>query len=247
MLGYKGFWPESFLSSASKQSGIDQDGVNVWIALEDMPAEFQGSMALSPGSHRVPWRFEAYEAMGQNRTTDGGSSKEAILARLEEKRRTGEANLGACQIGVARPDLREKLESKKVIFDIEKGDIIFSTRTLFHRTIDVTDAGKDYYRSKGLTSLNRYSIRYTPGTARLPDGWVAEWSAITNSNNVGSSLDSIVTHDDALWYPKVWPTFDDDLEEKLDSLAQRQLEIAKNKVLAEIIEMFTPKAKSSES
>lgn len=219
----------------------------MWIALDDMPAKFQGSMALSSGSHRVPWRFEAYEAIEQNRTKDGGSTKEAILARLEKKRRTGEANLGACQIGVARPDLREKLESKKILLDIERGDVIFSTRTLFHRTTDVTEAGKEYYQSKGHSSLNRYSIRYTPGTARLPNGWVAEWSAITNSENIGSSLDDIVTRDSSLWYPKVWPTLDQGLEEKLDTLAEQQLELAKGKVQAEIIEMFSPKPKPSES
>lgn len=229
------------------QSGTDQDGVNVWIALDDMPAEFQGSMALSPGSHRAPWKYEAYEAMGQDRSKDGGSSKDAILSRMEEKRRTGEANLGACQIGVARPDLRAELESKKVIFDIKKGDIIFSTRTLFHRTIDVTDSGKVYYKSKGRSSLNRYSIRYTPGTARLPNGWVAEWSAIINTANVGSSLDEIVDRDAALWYPKVWPTLEEGLEERLNVLAEEMLELAKNKVQAEIIEMFTPKPKASDS
>ncbi len=243
----QGFWPESFLSSASKQSGIDQDGVNVWIALDDMPSDFQGSMALSPGSHRAPWRYEAYEAMGQNRSNDGGSSKEVILARLEEKRRTGDANLGACQIGISRPDLREEIESNKVIFDIKKGDVIFSTRTLFHRTTAVTDLGKEYYRSKGRSSLNRYSIRYTPGTARLPDGWVAEWSAIVDSANVGSSLDEIVARNTTLWYPKVWPTFEIGLEEKLDFVAEHILDLAKSKVQEEIIEMFTPKPKTSES
>jgi len=244
---FQGFWPESFLSSASAESGVDQDGINVWIALEDMPAEFLGSMALSAGSHRVPWRFEAYEAVGQNRTKDGGTRKEDILARLEEKRRTGEANLGACQIAVARPDLREKLESKKVVLDVKKGDVVFATRTLFHRTLDVTDTGKEYYRSHGRDGLNRYSIRYTPGTARLPNGWVAEWSAVTNSKNVGSTLDDIVVQDYALWYPQVWPTLEENLDEKLDTLALQKLETAKRKVQAEIVEMFAPKSKSADS
>jgi hypothetical protein len=204
-------------------------------------------MALSPGSHRAPWRFEAYEAMGQNRSEDGGSSKTAILARLEEKRRTGEANLGACQIGISRPDLREEIESRKVIFGIEKGDVIFSTRTLFHRTLDVTDSGQEYYRAVGRTSLNRYSIRYTPGTARLPNGWVAEWSAIMDSHNVGLSLDDIVGHDTSLWYPKVWPSIEQNLDEKLDALAKDTLQSAKNRVQSEIIEMFSIKPQANES
>ena len=211
-----------------------------------MPAEFQGSMALSPGSHTAPWRFEAYEDIGQDRTTDGGTTKESILAQLEEKRRTGEPNLGACQIGITRPDIKEKIESKKLILDIKKGDIIFSTRTLFHRTMDVTEEGKEYYKSKGYTSLNRYSIRYTPGTARLPDGWVAEWSAMSNIKNVGSSLHDIVTRDNTLWYPKAWPTLEKGFEARLDSLAEQQLQEAKNMVQAELIEMFTPKTIPSE-
>jgi ectoine hydroxylase-related dioxygenase (phytanoyl-CoA dioxygenase family) len=145
----QGFWPESYISSASEASGVDQDGVNVWVALDDIPVEYAGSMALSAGFHEVPWRFEAYVAMGQNRTVDGGRSKHAILAGIEEKRSSGEASLGACQIGVSRPDLGEKLEAKKVVLDIRKGDIVFSTRTLFHRTTDVTDAGKVHYKSMG--------------------------------------------------------------------------------------------------
>jgi hypothetical protein len=232
-----------FLSSASKESGKDQDGVNVWIALDDMPAECQGSMALSAGSHRAPWRFEAYEGIGQNRTIDGGSSKEAIIERIEEKRRTGTANLGACVIATTRPDLKETLDSNEVIVDIRKGDIIFSTRALFHRTVDVTEEGRDFYNSRGVRALNRYSIRYTPGTARLPNGWVAEWSAVANPENTGRTLDDIVGSG-PLWYPQVWPMLDNNVESRLDSLARTESESAKAKVLADIIELFTPKIKS---
>jgi len=216
--------------------------VNVWIALDDMPIEYAGSMAVSAGSHKVPWRFEAYEAMGQDRTTDGGHSKENILARMEQKKQSGELKLGACQIGWTRPDLREKLEEKKFMLNVRKGDIIFSTRTLFHRTVDATDRGKEYYESIAKRMLNRYSIRYTPGTARLPDGWVAEWSAVTNSQNAGSSLDSIVSRDETVWYPKVWPSVDTHLDEELDLVAEQKLESAKRRVQADIIELFTPKA-----
>ena len=238
----QGFWPESYLSSASAESGVDQDGVNAWIALDDMPIEYAGSMALSAGSHKLPWRFQAYEAMGQNRTSDGGHSKGVILARIEEQRRSGEVSLGACQIGKTRPDLREKLEANIVVLDIRKGDVILSTRTLFHRTLDVTDTGKVYYTATGKQALNRYSIRYTPGTARLPDGWVAEWSAVTDSRNAGSSLDRIVAREGPMWYPKVWPRIETQLEAELDILAEQRLGSAKSMVQAEIIEMFTPKA-----
>ncbi len=64
------------------------------------------------------WRFEAYKGIGQNWTIDGGSIKEAIIEKMEEKRRTGTANLDACIIVTTRPDLKEKLDSNKVVVDI---------------------------------------------------------------------------------------------------------------------------------
>jgi hypothetical protein len=108
------------------------------------------------------------------------------------KKQSGDVSLGACDIGRIRPDLKAKLEAKRVTLDIERGDVIFSTRTLFHKTIDVTEEGKRYYDSIGLDVLNRYSIRYTPGTARLPQGWLAEWSAVADKGNPGKSLNEIV-------------------------------------------------------
>ncbi|KAG7368639.1 phytanoyl-CoA dioxygenase [Nitzschia inconspicua] len=241
-----GFWPESYLSEASQKSGKDQNGVNVWIALEDMPLEFFGSMALAAGSHREPWRFEAYLAIGQNRTIDGGHTKSAIVAKLEEKRKTGKVALGACEIGKIRPDLKERLDAKIVIFDIERGDMIFSTRTLFHKTLDPTEAGKRYYQSLGLTTLNRYSIRYTPGNAKLPKGWLAEWSAVADKNNPGKSLNEIVdgtkSHPgEYLWYPQVWPSLEKDLENRLNFVADTKLSQVKQQVQAEIVEIFVPK------
>jgi hypothetical protein len=241
-----GFWPESYLSEASQQSGKDQDGVNVWIALEDMPAVYQGSMALAARSHREPWRYEAYQALGQDRSVDGGHTKSAIVANLEEKRRSGEVTLGACEIGRIRPDLKAKMDAKSVILDIERGDIIFSTRTLFHKTMDVTEEGKRYYDSLGLDSLNRYSIRYTPGTARLPKGWLAEWSAVANKGNPGKSLNEIVVGTESdpgefMWYPQVWPVLEKDVDAQLNFVADTKLSQAKQLVQSEIAEIFTPK------
>jgi hypothetical protein len=237
-----GFWPESYLSEASHQSGKDQDGVNVWIALVDMPAIYQGAMALSAGSHKEPWRYEAFDAIGQNRTVDGGHTKESIIARMEEKRRTGEIALGACEIEKIRPDLKAKMDEKKVILDVKRGDVIFSTRLLWHKTMDVTDKGKEYYASLGLEVLNRYSIRYTAGTARLPKGWLAEWSAVSDPENAGSSLNDIVNKDGGfLWYPQVWPTLEQETDLQLDLVADTQLYHAKEKVKADIAELFIPK------
>lgn len=245
-----GFWPESYISEASKQSGKDQDGVNVWIALEDMPAVYRGSMALAAGSHREPWRFEAYEAIGQNRSIDGGHTKEAIIAALEEKRKSGTVALGACEIGRIRPDLKEKMAAREVVLDLERGDMIFSTRSLFHKTLEVTDEGKKYYEAIGLDILNRYSIRYSPGSAKLPKGWLAEWSAVADKNNPGKSLDDIVSKrsdgKDFLWYPQVWPNVDADIDRRLDFVADTELNQVKRLVQAEITEIFAPKEVATE-
>ncbi len=245
-----GFWPESYISEASRRSGKDQDGVNVWIALEDMPAVYRGSMALAAGSHREPWRFEAYEAIGQNRSIDGGHTKEAIVAALEEKRKSGKVALGACEIGRIRPDLKEKMASREVILDIERGDMIFSTRSLFHRTLEVTNEGKIYYEALGLDILNRYSIRYTPGSARLPKGWLAEWSAVADKDNQGKSLDEIVSKrandKDLLWYPQVWPIVEKEMDRRLDFVADTELNRAKQLVQAEITDIFAPKPIAAE-
>lgn len=205
-------------------------------------------MALAAGSHREPWRYEAYQAIGQNRSVDGGHTKESIIAKLEEKRKSGEVALGACEIGRVRPDLKQKMDAKMVILDIAQGDVIFSTRTLFHKTIDATEEGKRYYESLGLDVLNRYSIRYTPGTAKLPQGWLAEWSAVADNSNPGKSLNEIVVGTKSvpefLWYPQVWPSLEEDLDSRLDSVAHTKLAQVKQQVQSEIKEIFAPKTPS---
>lgn len=42
------FWPESYISPSQ--------GINVWIALDEMPSEYRGSMAVARGSHKASWR-----------------------------------------------------------------------------------------------------------------------------------------------------------------------------------------------
>lgn len=90
-----GFWPESF--------GSEQEGINVWIAMEDMPRKFQGSMALSPGSHKAPWRHDAYAAIGLNLTFQGGFTKEQVT----EMALSGEKLLTTCEMKTQAPDIRE--------------------------------------------------------------------------------------------------------------------------------------------
>lgn len=203
----QGFWPESYLSSASENSGKDQYGINAWVALDDMPKPFEGSMEVARGSHKAPWRWEAYQAIGQDRTRPGLSKEE-----LFESLRTGKfKQFGTCEgIKSNRADLGETLRESSEIFDLQKGDVIFATRMLFHRTRKVTPEGIEFYKKSGKQVLNRYSVRYVPGTARLLEGFTTEWSILDHPDNAGRSLDEVANDkENEDWYPKVWPVVDE--------------------------------------
>jgi hypothetical protein len=224
-----GFWPESFYDSK-------QEGINVWIALEDMPQQYQGSMALSPGSHKAEWRHEAYDSIGLNLTFQGGFTREEIT----EFAQSGGKLLTTCEMNLQAPELREKIEATKWIPDIKKGDIIFATRSLFHRTVPVTPEGKHYYASKGIQYLNRYSVRYVPGSARLPYGWTFEWSIKSNNENEGATLDSAMEQkQNYLWYPRVWPTAERNMDSRLDRLAKNHLDEMKHQTKMDLFELFS--------
>ena len=196
-----GFWP----------SVAEDPGVNAWIALDDMPwpnTENRNSsvatFALSLGSHRVPWRHEAYHVTGSTHTQppEGFQSAADLI-----ERRTGS---GTCNIKTSAPDLYRKLEERKVVYDLKRGDVIFHDRWVFHRTVTVDE----YSRMAGIQQkessesndkiFKRYSIRYSPGTARVPPGFGFELSALYNFDNANSTLDEIVERDGP-FYPKVWP------------------------------------------
>ena len=208
-----GFWP----------SVADDVGVNAWIALDDMPwpwssphrdsgknqANAKGdatkrppvaTFALSLGSHSAPWRHEAYRVTGSTHTQppEGFQSANDLI-----ERRTGS---GTCNIQTAAPDLYKKMEERKVIYDLKKGDVIFHDRWLFHRTVTVDEYSQMSGTDAGATDkiFKRYSIRYSPGTARVPPGYGFELSALHNHVNANSTLDEIVERDGP-FYLKVWP------------------------------------------
>lgn len=225
-----GFWPESYTS--------EHDGINVWIAMQDMPAVAQGSMALAPGSHKADWRFAAYDAIGQNRTYHGGFTK----VEMQQRALKGNKLLTTCEMRDQAPEISEMIETTAFIPDIKAGDVIFMTRALFHRTATVTPAGKQFFSNQGIEYLNRYSIRYVPGTAILPKGWTFEWSIMANENNAGRTLDETMHQDNLLWYPQVWPLIDQDVDKKLNVIAQTKLDDVKRKSRAELfalISLFT--------
>ncbi|KAL3922789.1 MAG: hypothetical protein SGILL_002012 [Bacillariaceae sp.] len=230
-----GFWPEAFDSV--------KEGINAWIALDDMPREFQGSMALSPGSHKAEWRHDAYAAIGLNLTFQGGFTKEEVTQMAKE----GAKLLTTCEMKTQAPDLRETIEATKFVPDIRKGDVIFATRSTFHRTIPATLLGKRHYQEGGIRYLNRYSVRYVPGAARLPHGWTFEWSIKNNPDNSGLDLDSAMEErENLLWYPKVWPSLDPQIHQRLDLLAGSVLEDMKAQTKRDLYELFALFFPSSE-
>lgn len=218
-----GFWP----------SIASDPGVNAWVALDDMPWPWSSSadmhdvkrsttntkvqtpvatFALSLGSHLAPWRHQAYHVTGSTHTLppEGYQSAADLI-----NRRTGG---GTCNIQTSAPDLYEKLEERKVVYDIRRGDVIFHDRWVFHRTVTAKEYGEmlsggtseaetmQTSTSDGTKNgiFRRYSIRYSPGTARVPPGYGVELSVLHDSENANRTLDEIGERDGP-WYPKVWP------------------------------------------
>ena len=212
------FWPESFISSASEESGKDQYGINVWIALDDYDPSHGGSMVLSRGSHKASWREEAYRSIGQDRTTDGGKELDEFIEYMTTARAKG-----TCALDISNPTVYAKAERAKVAFKLKKGDCILATRLLFHRTERVTEKGVKAYAKQGKDQLHRYSLRYVPGTARLNRGVNFEPSTKWNEDFKGKSLDDISSTDSPAWYPKLWPQIEPNLDNKLQSLKDHEL------------------------
>jgi hypothetical protein len=179
---------------------------------------YQGSMAVAPGSHIASWRHDAYAAIGQNRTEDGGKTVEEILRK---RAANVEKHYPTCELHHFDPQIRAKIEESSRIFDIKRGDVVFHTRLLFHRTLAVTEDGIEYYKSIDKEYLKRYSLRYVPGSARLPKGWSVEWSVLADPANAGRTLDEIAEKGETMFYPKVWPQVEEHLEDGMNDMAAR--------------------------
>ena len=175
-----------------------------------MPAEFQGSMAVAPRSHTAEWRHRAYAALGQDRSQDGGKSKDEVIRKIQRQKESDKpkSKYPTCDMAMEDPDIRETVDQHKLVLDYRRGDVIFATRLLFHRSLPTTQEGLDFFAEIGQEHLSRYSIRYVPGTAKLPDGWSVEWSILDDAKNAGESLNSIADHSSNLFYPQVWPQSD---------------------------------------
>lgn len=195
-----GFWPAT----------PESPGINAWIALDDMEqVEETGGFALAVQSHTAPWRDEAYYWTGAPATaqyfpTGGYANASAFFAQ-----RTGR---GTCHLREAAPHLHRRMEETARIFPMQRGDVIFHTRWLFHRTVAVnkTAPSTSHTTTGGAESkvYRRYSIRYGPGSASIvPPGYGTELSVLWNESNGGLSVDEIC-ETDGPWYPQAWPALE---------------------------------------
>lgn len=185
------FWPTIAQESTS--------GVNAWIALDDMPARLGGGIAVSPMSHTADWRHEAYQAIGSTPTQD--ANKGLVLGSDLSKK----GILNTCKMADLAPELAQRMERSRIVFDYRKGDILFHTRWLFHRSLPVNDKGLAHFNTLGQpVALKRYSIRYELGSARLQRGMSVEPCILMNPHNRGKTLDE-VCEQDGPWYPQCTP------------------------------------------
>lgn len=189
-----GFWPAT-------PSSI---GINAWIAIDDLPVNDGGGFALAVGSHVAPWRHDAYRATGATPTypQEGFNSAADMFA----KRSGG----GTCNLKKVAPKINQLMEDRKRVYDVKRGDVIFHTRWLFHRTVPFhRDVVENAFRTSGRTHLpllhRRFSIRYVPGTSRLPSGYGMEPSVLWNETNAGQLINDVVANSGP-WYPQCWPS-----------------------------------------
>lgn len=102
--------------------------------------------------------------------------------------------------------------------------VIFHDRWLFHRTVPFERETVSDRIASGHDPLvyRRYSVRYGPGSSIIPPGYGTEPSVISREENGGKTADDIAK-DDAAWYPKVFPTVDENELESMKSLAMERL------------------------
>lgn len=193
-----------------------------------MPDTTGGGFALSIGSHHADWRHEAYEIIGATPTipTDGFQSAEDMF--------TNRKGSGTCNVKNAAPQLNDIIEENMRVYNLKAGDVIFHTRWLFHRTVPFhPNIVRDYHRKLEDPKISdvdpllyrRYTIRYAPGHATLPKGYVTELSILWNGDNAGRTLDDVSSLD-APWYPKCYPSIDPEESVRMSDLVDNKIPAA---------------------
>ncbi|KAL7561880.1 hypothetical protein ACA910_014255 [Epithemia clementina (nom. ined.)] len=205
-----GFWPAT----------PDSPGINAWIALDTMvPLEHGGGFALAIGSHekqqqQQSWIDEAHLVTGASTTSppEGYQSAQDMIDR-----RTG---YGTCNLATSAPHLHQRMEDTKRVYPVERGDVIFHDRWVFHRTIafaesfllkqrqeqqqqqsqrrqqsanDNEDDDKNSQQPEPLFPVyRRYSLRYGPGSSTvIPPGYGLEPSVLWDPSNGGKTANEI--------------------------------------------------------
>lgn len=241
-----GFWP------ATPES---PNGINAWIALDDMvDAAHTGGFALAVQSHTAPWRAAAYAATGASAhfPTGGYHNASHLFAH-----RTGQ---GTCNMAKVAPHIHRRMEETKRVYPVKRGDVIFHTRWLFHRTIAMNEETKEEIStvpissskiSSSSTSIDsgnemrrvyrRYSIRYGPGASTfIPPGYGTELSVLWNSSNGGRTANDVCAYDGP-WYPQAWPPMTGETRDQfwteLQHLVTEKLPIAEQRRAQRIQEM----------
>ena len=118
-----GFWP-ALVEDQQQQHGCDNEdreddalpvvGINAWIALDDMPVQDGGGLAVAVGSHHAAWKDRVYELTGSTHTypTGGYTSSHDIV-----QNRPGH---GTCNIQHTGPRYHQRMEETKRIYDIQR-------------------------------------------------------------------------------------------------------------------------------
>lgn len=231
------FWPAAYQLPHPTQ--VDQTGLNAWIALDDMPIEDGGSMAVSPSSHahNLPWKNEALAALNFDDRFGNGIPKDDLFEMIKS------GKVDTCGLEKFAPLVYDDIELSKREFDFKRGDVIFMNRWLFHKSTEVTERGKVTLRAledqmAGAALLKRYSVRFATGDTSLPEGFMTEMSVLaSDGSNLGRQLDNVSGE----WYPKCWPEVDVGVDEKINDLVKNELPVAQEKlgaVMAEAMKLF---------
>ncbi|KAL7468454.1 hypothetical protein ACHAXS_008679 [Conticribra weissflogii] len=227
------FWPASY--QLPNHSTVDQSGINAWIALDDMPLENGGSLAVAPASHgdSVSWRNDAYAALGFDDSFGDGISKDELFKVIKS------GKVDTCGLERMAPEIHQQIEKTKTEFNFKRGDIIFMNRWLFHRSTDVTEKGKAAVKAiEEIALLKRYSLRYVTGSSSLPSGFMTELSILgTSGANSGKEFNEV----DGEWYPQCWPEVDDDVEEKIEHVVKNFIPVAQEQlavIMTEVMALF---------
>lgn len=212
-----GFWPAT----------AEAVGINAWIAIDDMPTYSGGGFALAVGSHKAPWRQDAHKAIGSTMTypKDGFKDVQDLFDS-----RVGE---GTCNLKRAAPHLNRRMEETKRIYEVKRGDVIFTDRWLFHRTMPFNRRVLEKREAAGEPELifRRYSLRYNPGSAKIPKGYGTELSVLWDDANGGRTADEVASKDGP-WYPLCYPSASEDEMRQLNSLIRDKIPVAEQRFKA---------------